>query len=96
MKKGKDLAIITFIYLVAYAAGFAACAGIGSVMARWFVFDIAATVVTFILSAVLFNVVSIPMMEKRQLARRPDYADYSRVASRLLLLPNKTRMKAAV
>ena len=55
MKKVKDLAIITFIYLVAYAAGFAVCAGIGSVMLRWFVFDIAATVVTFIFSAALKN-----------------------------------------
>lgn len=39
--------------------------------------------------AVLFNVVSIPLMEKRQLARRPDYADYRRSTSRLLLLPTR-------
>lgn len=33
----------------------------------------------------LFNVVSISMMEKRQLARRPEYADYKKTTSRLLL-----------
>ena len=37
----------------------------------------------------LFNVVSIPLMEKRQLARRPDYADYRKTTSRLLILPHK-------
>lgn len=36
---------------------------------------------------VLFNVVSIPMMEKRQMLRRPAYAEYRRTTSRLLLLP---------
>lgn len=39
--------------------------------------------------AVLFNAVSIPMMEKRQLSRRPDYAEYRRTTSRLLVLPGK-------
>lgn len=39
--------------------------------------------------AILFNVVSIPLMEKRQLARRPGYEQYCRVTSRLLLLPHK-------
>lgn len=39
--------------------------------------------------AVLFNAVSIPMMEKRQLARRPEYAAYRAQTSRLLLLPVK-------
>ena len=39
--------------------------------------------------AVLFNVVSIPLMEKRQLARRADYAEYRKDTSRLLLLPKK-------
>ena len=43
----------------------------------------------FLSVAVLFNVVSIPLMEKRQLARRPDYAAYRKETSRLLLLPNK-------
>lgn len=37
----------------------------------------------------LFNFVSIPLMEKRQLARRADYADYKRVTSRLLIRPHK-------
>lgn len=35
--------------------------------------------------AVLFNVVSVPLMEKRQLSRRPAYAEYKRITSRLLL-----------
>lgn len=38
-----------------------------------------------LLMIVLFNVVSIPMMEKRQLQRRPDYKDYKQSTSRLLL-----------
>lgn len=40
--------------------------------------------------AVLFNVVSIPLMEKRQLSRRPEYAAYQKTTSRLLLLPHKS------
>lgn len=43
----------------------------------------------FVSVAVLFNVVSIPLMEKRQLSRRPDYADYQKTTSRLLLWPHK-------
>ncbi len=43
--------------------------------------------VGFVGMLLLFEVVSIPMMEKRQLARRPDYARYRRETSRLLLLP---------
>ena len=43
--------------------------------------------------ALLFNIVSIPMMEKRQLKRRPDYKDYQNQTSRLLLLYNKNRQK---
>lgn len=39
--------------------------------------------------AIMFNVVSIPMMEKRQKARRSDYEDYCQKTSRLLLLPVK-------
>lgn len=38
-----------------------------------------------VLMILLFNVVSIPMMEKRQLQRRPDYKDYQKKTSRLLL-----------
>lgn len=41
--------------------------------------------VGFVAMIILFNVVSIPMMEKRQMQRRPDYADYRRTTSRLLL-----------
>lgn len=38
---------------------------------------------------VLFNAVSIPMMEKRQLSRRPAYRAYRKETSRLLLLPSR-------
>lgn len=37
----------------------------------------------------LFQVVSIPLMEKRQLDRRPDYAEYRKMTSVSLLLPYK-------
>lgn len=50
---------------------------------RWY-YGIGVLAVT-----VLFNVVSIPLMEKRQLARRADYAEYRKTTSRLLLLPHK-------
>ncbi len=36
---------------------------------------------------ILFNVVSIPLMEKRQLSRRPEYAQYKKETSRLFLMP---------
>ncbi len=39
--------------------------------------------------AILFNVVSIPLMEKRQIKRRPSYQEYKKKTSRLLLLPHK-------
>ncbi len=35
--------------------------------------------------ALLFNCVSIPLMEKRQMQRRPEYAQYKKEVSRLLL-----------
>lgn len=38
---------------------------------------------------ILFNVVSIPLMEKRQLSRREEYSDYMKETSRLLVWPNK-------
>ena len=41
--------------------------------------------------ALLFNVVSVPLMEKRQLSRRPVYREYRATTSRLLLLPKKRR-----
>lgn len=40
---------------------------------------------------ILFNVVSIPLMEKRQLSRRPDYFEYKKRTSRLFLLPVKNK-----
>lgn len=41
----------------------------------------------FVLMIALFNFISIPMAERRQLARRPDYKSYRAATSRLLLLP---------
>lgn len=55
MKKTRDLLIITAIYIAAYAAGFAVSVNIENVMLRLFVFDIAATVVTFVFSLLLHN-----------------------------------------
>lgn len=46
-------------------------------------------VIGFVGIAILFNVVSIPLMEKRQLARRPEYSEYRKRTSRLLILPNR-------
>lgn len=43
--------------------------------------------VGFIVVASLFEFVSIPLMEKRQLSRRPEYVNYQSETSRLLLLP---------
>jgi steroid 5-alpha reductase family enzyme len=43
----------------------------------------------FIFFVLLFNFISIPMMEKRQLQRRSDYENYRKTTSRLLLLPRK-------
>ena len=42
-----------------------------------------------ILMVLLFNFISIPMMEKRQLSRRPDYEMYRKTTSRLLILPKR-------
>lgn len=39
--------------------------------------------------AILFNVVSIPLMEKRQLTRRPKYVEYKECTSRLIIRPQK-------
>lgn len=45
--------------------------------------------VGFLSVALLFNVISIPLMETRQKSRRPDYYEYSVTTSRLLILPVK-------
>ena len=37
----------------------------------------------------LFNFISIPLAEKRQLKRRKDYLTYKKRTSRLLILPSK-------
>lgn len=54
-RKLRDLTVIALIYLLAYAAGAAACFAIGERLWRFFVFDLVATVVTFIFSALLHN-----------------------------------------
>ena len=43
----------------------------------------------FIAIVLLFNFISIPLMEKRQLQRRPDYENYRKTTSTLLLLPKR-------
>ena len=43
----------------------------------------------FLTIIALFLSVSIPMMERHNLERRPDYAEYKKRTSMLLLLPNK-------
>lgn len=55
MKKWKDLAVITAIYLFAFGVGAAACFAIRPTILRFFVFDLAATVVTFLFSVLLHN-----------------------------------------
>lgn len=46
-------------------------------------------VIGFVSVAILFNVVSIPLMEKRQTSRRPEYVQYKKRTSRLLILPKR-------
>lgn len=55
MKKAKALAVIGLIYLLAYAAGIFACRRLDGMLLRMFVFDTAATVVTFMFSVLLKN-----------------------------------------
>ena len=43
----------------------------------------------FFMMVLLFMCVSIPLAEKRQTAKRPDYADYKKRVSKLLPLPRK-------
>ncbi len=52
-------------------------------LSRWYF------AVGFVSVAVMFNIISIPLMEKRQLSRRPEYAGYKKQTSRLLLLPQR-------
>lgn len=54
-KKTKDLLIITGIYILAYAAGILACGPVMPLIAKCFVFDTVATVVTFVFSVILVN-----------------------------------------
>lgn len=55
MKKWRDLGIVTLIYVLAYGVGYAACFAIDSLFWRFFVFDLAATVVAFVFSVLLRN-----------------------------------------
>jgi len=55
MQKLKDLTLIGLIYLAAFAAGAAVCSYADGIVLRLFVFDVAATVVTFFFSVLLRN-----------------------------------------
>lgn len=55
MKKARDLAVITLIYLLAYAVGFYFSRFVSGSMLKLFVFDAVATVVTFIFSVLFKN-----------------------------------------
>lgn len=46
-------------------------------------------IIGVVLMLLLFNIVSIPMMEKRQMQRRESYKEYMKTTSRFLLLPKK-------
>ncbi len=91
-KKIRDLIIILVIYVVAFGIGYVPCLFLTDTMLKLFVFDSVATVVVFVFSVfILFNIVSIPLMEKRQLSRRAAYKEYKLRTSRLLLLPRKNK-----
>ena len=55
MKKTKDLIIILVIYVIAYLSGYYSCLPFNNMVLRVFIFDSAATVVTFIFSTILHN-----------------------------------------
>lgn len=55
MKKAKDLLCIALIYILAFVLGFLCCFRLENTILRFFVFDIAATVVTFLFSLLLHN-----------------------------------------
>lgn len=55
MKKFRDLTIIFLIYALAYGVGYAACFMLKNTILKLFVFDVAATLVTFIFSLILHN-----------------------------------------
>lgn len=65
---------------------------LGEVMFWWglYIFTLAANVLYFwaiigpIAMTILFYVVSIPLMEKRNLERKPDYAEYKKTTSKLI------------
>lgn len=56
-----------------------------SILDGWYLFG------GIVLMLILFNFISIPLAEKRQLKRRPAYAEYRRTTSRLLLLPRRKK-----
>ena len=53
--KKRDLLIVTAIYILAFAVGFAAGMHIENMMIKQLVFDVVATIVTFIFSVLLKN-----------------------------------------
>lgn len=55
MNKKRDLLIILIIYIVSYAAGFIAASYVDGLIFKWFIFDTAATIVSFIFSTILRN-----------------------------------------
>ncbi len=55
MKKTRDLTIILGIYLLAFAVGIVSSFFVEGIMLKLFVFDLAATVVTFIFSVIYRN-----------------------------------------
>lgn len=72
---------------------------LGEVMMWWGVYFILLSVDTglwwtgvgAVINTCLFLFISIPMMEKRQLANKPAYADYVKTTSMLLLLPPRCK-----
>ena len=55
MKKFRDLTIIFLIYICAYCVGYGACFWLENVILKLFVFDVAATLVTFVFSLIFHN-----------------------------------------
>lgn len=72
---------------------------LGEIMFWWglYIFTLAANILYFwviigpIAITILFYVVSIPLMEKRNLERKPDYAEFKKITSKLILWFSKKR-----
>ena len=57
------------------------------------VYDAHWSAVGFVSMVLLFYVFSVPMMEKRNLVRKPDYADYIKRVPAVYPLPFKKKVK---